>query len=161
MSIADIILSFRILHLLRRSVRQQMHVHLYVRCNEVKMNKKNFHAILELSKFHKIEIEENVDLYKFIIYKHDHSVIASLLKNHQYIFVDVIYQGKKSSIEHIEFYNNETENEVINELNDLVKLISTNSTRIISKNKLWGTLIGLEIFKEHKWARFGYSSNSK
>ena len=104
------------------------------------------------------EVVEKSEYYSFIIHKFDHSFEVQLLKNGQYIFTTLYSNNKKYEIEHIEFYMNESKNEVLKELFEQIQQLKNLDSRIVNKKKWFRNKIQVELLKQNRWEEYGYLS---
>jgi hypothetical protein len=86
----------------------------------------------------------------------NHYFEFEILKNGQYIYIILNYEGNSYSIEHIEFYMNESLEEVIKELTYQIGLLSMNKTRIKIQKRFWKSNISVEVNQKNKWEELGY-----
>jgi len=103
------------------------------------------------------EILEESDSYNIQILKDAHSFEIKLLKNCQYIFISLKHNSNNYPIEHIEFYNNETKLEVLNELKIQINKLEKQKSRITKKKKMLGEKLQVEILVDDKWKEYGYT----
>lgn len=82
-----------------------------------------------------------------------HSFKVTLLKNGQYIFVSLLDGEDEFPIEHIEFYNNESEADVMEELDFVLNKLKINPSRVI---ELKDSKKAAELYQNGEWKRFGY-----
>ena len=109
-----------------------------------------------------IPFRENKDSFTFSIQKDDHAFEVQILKNGQYIYVLLILIDQPYPIEHIEFYMNESKDEVLEELLWNLNTLNQNKTKISEhKNWLRSKRIKVEILKNNTWENFGYPVNEK
>ncbi|MBC5775452.1 hypothetical protein H8S95_15345 [Pontibacter sp. KCTC 32443] len=112
---------------------------------------------LNIDKFSSdLSIPVNVyeEFYQFLIKKEaGHSFGVTLLKNRQYIFVSLLDGEDEYPIEHIEFYNNEAEDEVLAELSDVVKKLKINPSKVV---ELRNAKKAAELYEKGEWKRYGY-----
>ena len=118
----------------------------------------DFKDIEKVNQTFQIEVSEKSDYYTFLIQKEDHSFEVQLLKNGQYIYTTLYSNDNKYAIEHIEFYMNETKNEVLQEVSDEIQKLKNFQSRIIIKKKWFRNTIQVELLKRNKWDKYGYSS---
>lgn len=103
------------------------------------------------------EILEDSDSYNIQILKEDHSFEIKLLKNGQYIFISLKHNSNDYPIEHIEFYDNETKLEVLNELKIQINNLEKQKSRITKKKILLGEKLQVELLVDDKWKEYGYT----
>jgi len=104
---------------------------------------------------------ENIYSYDFNIDKNTHVLELSILKNGQYLFVALIVNNALYPIEHIEFYMNESNEEIIQEAKDVLRLLSEHDTRYASINKNSKVKLFLEILENKVWTLFGYPNTAR
>lgn len=114
--------------------------------------------IEEINQTFQTAVVEKSEYYRFLIQKTDYSFEVQLLKNGQYIFTTLCSNNKKYEIEHIEFYMNETKNEVLKELFEQIHQLKNLDSRIVNKRKWFRNKIQVELLKQNNWEEFGYPS---
>jgi len=103
-----------------------------------------------------INFIEERDWFKFDIVKENHGFHVQILKNGQYIFVSLILNSRGFPIEHIEFYMQESEEEVLEELIRILNLLNLKISRVSENKKRKSIKFTVEIRENDKWVKFGY-----
>jgi hypothetical protein len=116
----------------------------------------NLSDVQSISNELSIPFDEDDDGYNFHISKNTHALNIYILKNGQYIFVALIINHLQYPIEHIEFYMNETDKEIIEEAKEVLELLSQCETRYLSAGKNNKLKMFLEVLQHGVWTLFGY-----
>ncbi|MDU0371311.1 hypothetical protein ACFPAF_12960 [Hymenobacter endophyticus] len=114
-----------------------------------------------LSEAMNIPFESKAALYQFKIVKINYTILVDLLKNGQYIFIAIMINHKECAVEHIEFYMNETKQEILQEAQEIIEFLATHDSKIVCKqigNKLQ---MSLEVLKSGEWFQYGYATTIK
>lgn len=86
---------------------------------------------------------------------------VTVLKNGQYFFVSLILAENRYPIEHIEFYNDETEVEVLDELTSLLKKLKGSPCRVSDYKSWFEKKKKVELLEDGEWIMFGYPGSKK
>jgi hypothetical protein len=104
-----------------------------------------------------IPFQEEKNSYNFIINKHEsYKLEISILNWGQYIYVSILKDTFIYPVEHIEFFQNESANEILEILVDVLKRLKNNESRVSEKKNWFGAKTQLELLENGKWSRFGY-----
>ncbi len=112
--------------------------------------------IESVAKATNLTFTESNDWFKFYVDKQDHEFEVLILKSGQYIFVQLFIEKREFPIEHIEFFSNESTNEILEELIYILNLLNQNKSRFTEKKNWFGTKMKAEIKEKEKWMLFGY-----
>lgn len=104
-----------------------------------------------------IPFVENSDLFEFTIDKRSHAFKLQFLKDGQYIFIGLIQDGLEYQIEHLEYYMNETKDEMLEELNSYLTKLKTNESRVTTKKCCFKSRYVVELLENGSWSKFGLS----
>ena len=108
-----------------------------------------------------VNFTESDDWFRFEIHKEDHGFYVQILKSGQYIFVSLLIDDSEFPIEHIEFYDNESDEDVLEELIVILNYLKRNPTRFNHKKRWSGIRMKVEVQEHDEWIVFGYPRREK